>query len=311
MNVPESRTAVGAGYAAVVAALGLVGVFMPRTEPIPRPDFTLEGWRADPALLEPGHAHDDALIATHPLTDDNAETVRALMDALLALGPVEAKTGGRSDDPTYQLATEKVLNAANTYWFANGEDAYRARAAQIADASVEILVATLNQASADHLPVLRWLDAHADHRLAVRLRAYTGNFIENAVSWGLVTRTNALAGDNPELARIHFKLRFFLFVAELKSYKLLLYTEELRALWHWRMEGDLTLPMTQRRQVGEWLQELEPDYPVHRTLGFLLARRGELLPAIVEHRLALLEAPFDRRLQDNLTYLLEAVKRVR
>jgi len=303
----SARTSVGAGYAAVCLALGIAGMLLPHPEQSVQPDFTLDGWRPDTGRLAAVRAADDALRAANPLKDN----VREQMEAFMTLGRVEVATDGDINNPEYATATARARELMTAYWFSQGKEAYLALGLYAGQAFVEVITAVLNQASAERRPILAWLDANPEHKLVRRLHAYAGNFIENAVAWGLITPNNRLAGDTDALLRIHFKVRWCTLVTEITDYTFLMHEEELRALWRWRIEGDLTLPMDQRRLVTTWLRELEPDYPVYKSLGAVYARRGRYKKAALLYREALLDDPFNAKLATNLEFLLLAMDQIR
>ncbi len=301
-----SRTAVGAGYAAVCLAIGVVGMTLPRAASHPEPDWELHGWKPDPAQLAAAKAADQALVDEYPLEDD----VGPQMTALFALGRAEVSAKGDIGDPTYLEATKTANAAMIKLWFSRGKEAYLALGVYAGRAFAEAVSDVLQRAREDRMPVLAWLRAYAGTPPAQRLRNFGGNFVENAVSWGLITPDNQLAGGTDDLIRIHFKVRWCRFVTDITDYTFLMHPEELRALWRWRLEGDLTLPMEQRRRVGTWLRRIEPDYPIYETLGAVYARRGRYRKALALYREALLDAPFDRKLRRNVQFLMLAIDEI-
>ena len=296
------RSRVGAAFAFVVFGISAASAAWPRPDPVPRPDFTLTGWQPDAARLAPVWAQDAALAKRFPLDDAG----RVVLNAVATLGTAETPAAGSMNDPAYAAATDAALDAATAFWFANGKEAYVALGVHARVAFEASVNAVLERARAEKRPVRPWLRNHEGDPDVVRLRAQAGNFVENAVGWGLINDDNTLAG-GPDLLRIHFKVRWARLVGDLEDYTFILQPEELRALWRWRVEGDRNLALDQRVKVAGWLKEqIEPDYPVARVLATLHALRGQSDRAIAYYREALLVDPFDAVSSQNLDYLLRA-----
>ncbi|MFT5433591.1 MAG: tetratricopeptide (TPR) repeat protein [Myxococcota bacterium] len=296
----DARTSVGAGYAVVVLVVAVVGIVLPRERPVPKPDFTLERWRPESKRLDPILERDVTLAAKHSLQDVPEDVIGAFE----ALGLAEVATGGRLENAEYEAATEKAVTRLTEHYFTVGEEAYRALGVHMSQAFVHAVLGVLAASNVAGQPVKAWLRDHPEDPVAIRARALGGTFIENAVGWGLITHDNKLAGDNPSLIRIHFKVRWFRFITTVKDYTFLMDLEELRALWLWRLEGDRNLGMAQRLRVGKWIRGLEPDYPIYATMGSLFARRGQTDKAIAYFREALLDDPFNKTIANNLEFLL-------
>ncbi len=300
------RARVGAGYALVVLAMAVGSAAQPRPEPPVRPDFSLDGWRAEPSRLRAVWARDDQLAARYPL-DSAGERVLA---ALAGLGVAEAAAegrGGRPDAPSPAVtdATQAAVGAATAYWFEHGRDAFMALGVHSMRRAEATFAAAAEAARAARTPLTRWLAAHRDDPVALAVRETSGTFVEHATGWGLLTDDGHFADDAPDLMRIHLRCRWVLLVTEITDYTFLLDREELRALWRWRVEGDRNLPMERRIDAARRLkQDLEPDYPAFRVLGSLYALRGENARSIQNLREALLDAPFDALAARNLEYLL-------
>ncbi|MFT7620868.1 MAG: hypothetical protein ACI9WU_000027 [Myxococcota bacterium] len=302
----DARTAVGGGYAAVCLALGVAGILMERPQPLPRPDFRTEGWRPSASQLAPAIAQNKRLAAEHPW--DEARDGAALQ-AFYALGEAEVLARSSTDDTHYLRATEAATRSLNDYWFAHGKEGYLALGVHVTDRFVRAVHAVLTLADRERMPVLQWLERNPEPASA--LYRLAGDFVRHAVEWGLILPNNRVAGGSDLLLRIHFEVRWSRFVTELMDYTQLMHPEELRALWKWRLEGDLALGPTQRRKVASWLKQLEPDYPIYEALTAVFAQRGRYREAIPLAREALLDAPFDSRLRQNLAYLLLAQREIK
>ncbi|MBT9555572.1 MAG: hypothetical protein IV100_06050 [Myxococcales bacterium] len=313
-----ARSRVGAAFAGLILLVSVASAFTPRPGVVVKPDFDLDGWRPDPERLSRVWAADEEAAQTHPIDADG----RKVLDAIAGLGVAEVGANGNIADPDYAAATEKALAAATSYWFDHGKEAYLALGIHYRRVFESAVLDILARAQNANTPVRPWLDARTPKRGAAvvapaplspgddagavaRYRAAAGNFIENAVGWGLILEDGRLAGDTPDLLRVHARLRWVMLVSEITDYTFLLDREELRALWRWRLEGDRNLAMEQRVRVAGWLkQQIEPDYPVYRVLGSLHARRGQSDKAIGYFREALLDEPFDEVARKNLEYLL-------
>jgi len=313
-----ARARVGAVFAGLVLVVSVASAFTPRPDASLKPDFDLDGWQPDPERLSRVWAADDEAAKAHPIDADG----RKVLDAVAGLGVTEVAANGNIADPDYASATEKALAAANSYWFDHGKEAYLALGVHYRRVFEAAVLDVLTRARAAKTPVRPWLEARTPKRgvaaaaisplspgddagAVTHYRAAAGNFIENAVGWGLILEDGRLAGDTPELLRVHARLRWVMLVSEITDYTFLLDREELRALWRWRLEGDRNLAMEQRVRVAGWLkQQIEPDYPAFRVLGSLHARRGQSDKAIGYFREALFDDPFDEVSRKNLEYLL-------
>ena len=301
----DKRTAVGAGYAALCLLIGIAGMALPRPEPPPRPDFRLTGWKPDPTLLAPALEQNRTLAEGHPWDEKRDQ---ATLEAFYALGEAEAAARGNEENPAYRKAAEQAGRALNEYWFRHGKEGYLGLGVHLADRFVRSIHAVLTLADRAKMPVLQYLELHPEP--AAALYRIAGDFVRNAVRWGLILPNNRVAGGTDHLLRIHFEVRWCQFVNEIMDYTLLMHPEKLRALWRWRLEGDVQLGLEQRRKVATWLMRFEPDYPVYATLASTLARRGQYRQAIPFAREALLDDVFDRRWRENLEFLLLAAKAV-
>lgn len=300
---PTPSEAVGAGWAAVALLIGLGSLMLPRPERVPTPNFTLNGWHPRTALLAGPRAADHKLAADYPLTAAHGPLIQQLHD----FGRLETRTAGRMSAPEYAAATQALLDAMAHFWFENGKEAYLAFGVHWAQDCVRALRDAMSGAHQAGVPLVDWLRSNRSDPRVDRLRAYTGNFSENAASWGLITPGNRLAGGTDDLVRLHFKLRWAQLVVGLMDYTFLMDPRELRTLWRWRIEGDRTLGVKQRVEVGQWLRDVEPEYPIYRSLGAVFAQRGDFTTAAGFYREALIRDPFNARLRDNLIYLWRAI----
>jgi tetratricopeptide (TPR) repeat protein len=286
-------------FALIFLLIGIGGIVRPRRVAPPVPDFSLSPSFPDLKVLQPIWRDERRLLDDYPTDTLHNKTV----EAFLAFGSIEKETGGRVENPAYFKASERVINAMNHYWFARGEAAYRAMGVRMTDQFVRVVQNILARAVDAGLPVQEWVGLNAQSDQVKQLYSYTGNFLSNALSWGLIS-DNRLVGGNDALLRLHFKLRWFQFVTEIKDYTMTMALEELKAVWRWRIEGDRSLSMGQRVQFSRWLQNIDPEYPAFQRLGALYAQRGRYRHALAMYREALLDDPFNALLGRNLSFLL-------
>ena len=267
---------------------------------LPIPQFQMGSGLPDVPRLTPIWEKQRALLKQYPVDDEAKKAIRAF----LVFGRIERQTAGHPKNPQYMKASQTLINAMNQYWFKRGEEAYRALGIRMADQFVRTVVTALAKASQQKKSILAWISDHPQHALVQSLHAHTGDFLEHAVSWGLINSKNELAGGNTALLRLFFNQRWFRFVTEIKDYTLLMSLEELKALWRWKIEGDRVLSMSDRAQISRNLKNIEPTYPTFEVLGALFAKRGYYREALMMYREALLDDPFDAVLQRNVSFLV-------
>ena len=261
-------------------------------------DFELTGWVPNQRLLGPVRERDALLARAHPVGPE----ARDVISAFLQLGATEVATHSSMNDPRFYAATEDAIHAASRYWFARGKEGYMALGVHMGYRFVRALQAVLAAAEDAGRPVLVWVKGHPDDPRVHELDRIGGSFVPAAVSWGLITRDNAIAGGSPELARIHFKLRWVRLVNEITDYTFLLDPQELLALWRWRAEGDRSLAMERKVQLARRIRELDRSYPVYRVIGTLFGQRQRWDMAATFLREALLDDPFNDTVRRNLAY---------
>lgn len=302
MSEAPVQADVGALFAAFMFLLGVFGALQPRPSVVEEPDFALTGWVPNMARLNPLLKKERALLASNP----ESEAEKSAKNAYLAFGTLEASVA--SNSPKYLEETRTLTKHMLEYYYTHGDPAYRAMGIRLADTFELAATAVLTAARRVNQPVIRWMKAHAEHPDVVKLKAHSGDFMEYAVNWGLITDDNRIAGGEAVLLRLHFKLRWLRLLNSINDYTLLMHPEELKAIWRWRIEGDKALPMKHRVEVVRWLRDIEPNYPGFEVLGALYAQRGNYGDAISMYREALIDSPFDTRLRMNLNYLLHVAR---
>ena len=301
---PRSRDALGAGYAAVPVLIGAAGMYLPHPQPTPRPEFDLSGWESGLQSLSAFHDQDVQRLKQHP----PGEAAEPVIIAYEALSRLEAAPSTADNKELLRQATIAAANASIDYWFTYGEDAWRGLGTFLLLRFEKALDTVLATRDVDGATLSRWLLNHKDHPMTKRLRETSGSFVEFALGSGLISERGYMAGGNRTLLRIHFQGRWYLLIQSIRDYMQLYRKEELLSKWRWSLEGDRNLSMKQRLDKARQIRQYDPVYPVYASLGALYAKRGETLRAIDAYRNALLEQPFERKIANNLAFLLHTQK---
>ena len=273
-------------------------------EPI-EPNFDLPTFLPEPERLASVQRADAALAKKHPLD----EQANAVLTEWHDFGRIEAETHGNWEDGPYREATESITVRLSRYWYERGELAYRALGVRAQRQFESAVQAVLARARQDGATESAWIQAHPQDPLVLELQSSAGNFLETARRWGFVTRTGHLLGGDSALIGLHFKLRWFRMVNEIDDYTHLLDPQELRAIWRWRVSGDIRQSLESRIDFAKKVRHIDSSFPVYAVIGNLYAQQERYPEALAHIREAVLDEPFDSQLASNLEHLVDRVNR--
>jgi hypothetical protein len=286
------------GFPFVIAVLFAVAGMQLGTA-FPRADVTsaLSSWRLDARQTERLRNLEAARLARLP----EAVVIQPLATAFMELNlVVEAEPGKLSADDVARLR-QRLSAAVEKLMASHGPEAFVAAGAWLAAKFEDALTAVAGKLESASEPAADWLAAHKDDADVHALRALSSDFIEWALSSGLLQPGRPPDHDAVAVSHVLF-LQGWLAFAGSRSVPALSPDEQLLVL-KWKVESAQHLPVERKLQLAAALTEADGDYPEPYVRGVLLAAAGRTGDAFAAFLECLTSHTMSRQARDWIVHL--------